>query len=1201
MTVHDLHYALLVRHCAKLQELSCAYWHDEAVDTTTQVNAETIVSLWVRYLRMQSNESAGKEVSMLNDHFSQSSKPKVRKPRLLESGGQLPAGSVHFFTKSVIFHTIMNELGNKIEGQLFVALGDPSPSLRARIAKGLVKLVQASNSLIHDNQFKEALLIIVRDRAISVREEGVRMVGLFLLDPANRLNPDIINELCHMLFDEGVSVRKAVVAMFRDIMQSQPDHFAYHDIAVSLLERMIYPKEEESVRESIRSIFQQIWFTAPTDTSLRIMGKVIAAQVPESPVKGIQQSAISTMHIEFTTQRLVQIIASQTAMKSIEKLLRDILHGCSEGDDTAQSAKVRRHGAHAYCERIVQSLVSLVLSTEDALAQANGTAGSHSPQSGRAVAKSAAELELQRSNVFSAIAMFCEVHPPFVAPHVLTFLPYLKQGNGSVSDAGVLRNVMKIMEATAMLPKSILVNRCDDVIRDLSAVVLSRDGITASVAIGCITTLVSHVTRNAEPIFQLAHRCFASLLSSARVMSPQSVLVPQQAAQVSRCLIVLGGICANAKKIEDLIRAATPVGDKGKSKTAKQWVHMNEMAAKNMLTSFTTLEPHLLTGSCYAAAAFAFTLRDETVRARAVQALCDISVGNPRLLQVAHETNLLQDILHDGNSLDIHQRLLTGLHQMLVAEESALEKKASLKQLQDTGVQVSVRHQVLGPGDSDSDASTSGRVIQQNLPALMKFLYRPNVDLRFYSLQLLASLLRHGHVCPLEALAALVMLQCDRDERIREQALQVLVLEDERRHSFLDNRLREGVEMSYDFQHAIFGDVRVSHTLPSGKMIPCFGPLYVSCMQPERRRWKALLPGMVKKCCEDLSCSFNLDSVSADELFKLQMASLTKTQYLTSVLATLPFTFAEEVLLTVYEINREVPIKMEIMLGTMRSMLVDCGAAVAEEATFMAPPSASKPGRKRAIKSTENDDTAEQAAKKKSRGGPAVLAMENELASDQDRCAELLRNMNPKELMDRMVALAMLLLNLRSKEGLIRLKAFLKVAFGLVDEKCSAFNPAAAQPQQERIVLVDADILFAPSSVEAVSLEDLLGNMAQQLSAPSAAGILALVGQLEAMVREFNRMSWLLKCDPDDFNIAPTPKKAAVAAKRSPAVKRSPQKQKTPTTKAKSIEDDEDYDSDHSTASRSSSKSASSPSRGASKRAAAQRPVSYLAPDDFLE
>jgi hypothetical protein len=76
---------------------------------------------------------------------------------------------------------------------------------------------------------------------------------------------------------------------------------------------------------------------------------------------------------------------------------------------------VRRQQSLTHCEKIVASLVELLLKTEE------GDALVHTYIHEKHKSKST-----HIADIIVAIAFFCEAHPPFVSKHLKTLLPYLK-------------------------------------------------------------------------------------------------------------------------------------------------------------------------------------------------------------------------------------------------------------------------------------------------------------------------------------------------------------------------------------------------------------------------------------------------------------------------------------------------------------------------------------------------------------------------------------------------------------------------------------------------------------------------------------------------------------------------------------------------------------------------------------------------------
>lgn len=129
-----------------------------------------------------------------------------------------------------------------------------SPLIRARCMKALGGLVRTDASLLYLPRLQEMVLERFNDVSISVREETVKLVGKYLLS----LRPDqlkskkeaplkaqitesterkgdssddrYLNGLLVRLRDKGVSVRKSVAQILREILLHQPDHPRYTEL-----------------------------------------------------------------------------------------------------------------------------------------------------------------------------------------------------------------------------------------------------------------------------------------------------------------------------------------------------------------------------------------------------------------------------------------------------------------------------------------------------------------------------------------------------------------------------------------------------------------------------------------------------------------------------------------------------------------------------------------------------------------------------------------------------------------------------------------------------------------------------------------------------------------------------------------------------------------------------------------------------------
>ena len=93
--------------------------------------------------------------------------------------------------------------------------------------KTLGALVTAEHALAAREEIRTAVLERFDDVAISVREEAVRLAGGFVLQGYD-VSYQYLDGLLVRLRDKGVSVRKAVVGIVRDILLQQPTHPRYN-------------------------------------------------------------------------------------------------------------------------------------------------------------------------------------------------------------------------------------------------------------------------------------------------------------------------------------------------------------------------------------------------------------------------------------------------------------------------------------------------------------------------------------------------------------------------------------------------------------------------------------------------------------------------------------------------------------------------------------------------------------------------------------------------------------------------------------------------------------------------------------------------------------------------------------------------------------------------------------------------------------
>ena len=161
---------------------------------------------------------------------------------------------------------------DRIITALLMLLAEPMPVIRARVLKTFASIMKVDSDLISMEAVRETVNERFNDCAISVREEAVKLVGGYVARGYD-LSQGYLPGLLQRLRDKGVSVRKAVVGIFRELLLYQPSHPQYSQLCIHLLERSAMPKEEDTIKDVIRSTFQKIWFLPPTDQAVHSSAK----------------------------------------------------------------------------------------------------------------------------------------------------------------------------------------------------------------------------------------------------------------------------------------------------------------------------------------------------------------------------------------------------------------------------------------------------------------------------------------------------------------------------------------------------------------------------------------------------------------------------------------------------------------------------------------------------------------------------------------------------------------------------------------------------------------------------------------------------------------------------------------------------------------------------------------------------------------
>lgn len=130
--------------------------------------------------------------------------------------------------------------------------------------KCLTMIVEADPSVLGRHDMQMGVNASFLDQSTSVREASVDLVGKFVLS-----RPELISKYYEMLsnriLDTGVSVRKRVIKILKDICIECPEFPKVPELCVKMIRRV---NDEEGIRKLVMEVFQNMWFTPTKDAFL---------------------------------------------------------------------------------------------------------------------------------------------------------------------------------------------------------------------------------------------------------------------------------------------------------------------------------------------------------------------------------------------------------------------------------------------------------------------------------------------------------------------------------------------------------------------------------------------------------------------------------------------------------------------------------------------------------------------------------------------------------------------------------------------------------------------------------------------------------------------------------------------------------------------------------------------------------------------
>ncbi|XP_057671189.1 nipped-B-like protein B [Diorhabda carinulata] len=336
---------------------------------------------------------------------------------------------------------------------ILIVLKETSIAIRTKAMKCLTMIVEADPSVLGRHDMQIGVNLSFLDHSTSVREAAVDLVGKFVLS-----RPELINKYYEMLsariLDTGVSVRKRVIKILKDICIECPEFPKVPEICVKMIRRV---NDEEGIRKLVMEVFQNMWFTPTKDTSL--LRKVM---------------------------NITDVVASseEIGLEWFEQLLLSLFKPKEDKDDSTKVMTEPPKALLLACRQIVDCLIENVLSLEET--------SENTSTSQRLAA------------CLTTLYLFAKIRPQLLVKHASTLQPYLGLKCQTKGDIQIISSVAKMLELVVPLMEHPSDSFLAQLEEDALKLALQYNRPIVSSCLSCLGSIINKVTRN----YKLIRDCF---------------------------------------------------------------------------------------------------------------------------------------------------------------------------------------------------------------------------------------------------------------------------------------------------------------------------------------------------------------------------------------------------------------------------------------------------------------------------------------------------------------------------------------------------------------------------------------------------------------------------------------------------------------------------------------------------------------------
>jgi len=359
-------------------------------------------------------------------------------------------------------------------------LTEQSTHIRTKALKCMTMIVTEDPDVLLRDNMRQGVSYSFMDPSTMVREAAVDLVGKFILHKQDLIDQyyDVITT---RILDTGVSVRKRVIKILKDICLEYPSYGKIPEMCVKMIRRI---NDEEGIRKLVMEVFQNMWF---------------------NPMRERNRTPDEEEHLVTRAQNITDVVVAcrDTGLEWFEQLLQTLFRPREDKEDaTKKNCEPPPHLLLA-CQQIVDCLTASVLRIEEeSIRNANNVNGVSASSSG------SHNKSMGSSNrivaCVTSLYLFAKIRPQLLVPHVQTLQPYLQIQCQTAGDFQIISCVARTLELAVPLikhPSEIFLSQLEE---DAVKLIMKHDKKVISACVSCLGSIVNSVTKN----FKLIRDCF---------------------------------------------------------------------------------------------------------------------------------------------------------------------------------------------------------------------------------------------------------------------------------------------------------------------------------------------------------------------------------------------------------------------------------------------------------------------------------------------------------------------------------------------------------------------------------------------------------------------------------------------------------------------------------------------------------------------